>query len=103
MHVGRLAALRGSSDVRSGNDNLSINKVLVELGVLAFLVGGGDELVALLLDPFPDAKLVLGSSEHARLLLSVDTTLVLLLDMPTRIGNTMETYIVEDEKNFALL
>ena len=54
MHVGRLAALRGSSDVRSGNDNLSIDKVLVELGVLTLLVGGGDELVALLLNPLPD-------------------------------------------------
>jgi hypothetical protein len=67
--------LRGSSDVRCGNDDFGVNKVLVELGVLALLVGGGDELVALLLDPLPQTKLVLGGSEKTGLLLSVHTTL----------------------------
>ena len=49
-------------DLRSRNDHLSINELLVELAVLALLVGGGDEGVALLLDPFPETKLVLGGS-----------------------------------------
>ena len=68
-------ALRGSSDVRCGDDDLCVYKVLVELGVLALLVGGGDELVALLLDPFPDTELVLSGSEKLGLLLGVDATL----------------------------
>jgi hypothetical protein len=42
-------------DVRRGNDDLCVNKVLVELRVLALLVRGGDELVALVLNPLPDA------------------------------------------------
>jgi hypothetical protein len=67
--------LRGSSDVRCGNDDFGVNEVLVELGVLTLLVGGGDELVALLLDPLPQTKLVLGGTEKTGLLLSVDTTL----------------------------
>jgi hypothetical protein len=46
-------------DVRCGDDNLSVYQLLVELGVLAFLVGGGDESVSLILEPFADAKLVL--------------------------------------------
>jgi hypothetical protein len=67
--------LRGSSDVRCGDDDFGVNEVLVELGVLTLLVGGGDELVALLLDPLPQTKLVLGGTEKTGLLLSVDTTL----------------------------
>jgi hypothetical protein len=54
--------------------------VLVELGVLALLVGCGDELVALLLDPFPDTELVLSGTEKLGLLLGVDATLWLLSD-----------------------
>lgn len=69
--------MRGSSDVRSGDDDLCVNKVLVKLRVLALLVGRGDELVALLLNPFPDTKLVLRGSEELRLLLGVDAALVL--------------------------
>jgi hypothetical protein len=67
--------LRGSSDVRCGDDDFGVNEVLVELGVLTLLVGGSDELVALLLDPLPQTKLVLGGTEKTGLLLSVDTTL----------------------------
>lgn len=65
----------GSSDVRCGNDDFGVNKVLVKLGVLTLLVGGSDELVTLLLDPLPQTELVLGSTEKTGLLLSVDTTL----------------------------
>jgi hypothetical protein len=39
---------------RCRDDDLCVDKVLVELGVLTLLVGGGDELVALLLNPLPD-------------------------------------------------
>lgn len=67
--------MRGSSDVRCGDDDFSVNKVLVELRVLALLVGCGDELVALLLDPLPQTKLVLSGTEKTGLLLSVDTAL----------------------------
>lgn len=46
--------MRGRLDVRCRDDDLCVDKVLVELGVLTLLVGGGDELVALLLNPLPD-------------------------------------------------
>jgi len=49
--------------------------VLVEFGVLALLVGGCHELMALFLDPFPDTQLVLGSTKELGFLLGVDTTL----------------------------
>ena len=55
--------------------------MLVELRVLTLLVRGGDELVALLLDPLPQTKLVLGGSEKLRLLLGVDATLTRILDV----------------------
>lgn len=69
--------MRGSSEfhVRCGNDDFGVNEVLVELRALTLLVGGGDELVALLLNPLPQTELVLGSTEKTGLLLSVDTTL----------------------------
>lgn len=72
---GTQAEPRGSSDVRRGDDDLRIYQVLVKLGALAFLVGGGDELVALLLNPLPDTELVLSGSEELRLLLGVDAAL----------------------------
>lgn len=58
-------------DVRGGDDDLGVNKVLVELGVLALLVGSGDEGVALVLNPLPQTKLVLGGTEKLWLLLGV--------------------------------
>jgi hypothetical protein len=76
--------------------------VLVEDGTLALLVRGCNELVALLLDPLPQTELVLSRSKQLRLLLGVDTTLVALLAM-RRAKVAAHTYIVEDEKNFALL
>lgn len=54
-----------SASIRSGNDDLGVNEVLVECGVGALLVGGGDELVALLLDPLPQAELVLGAAKQS--------------------------------------
>jgi len=44
--------------LRSGNDDLGVNEVLVKFRALAFLIGGGDELVALIFKPFSDTKLV---------------------------------------------
>lgn len=98
-------ALRGSSDVRCGDDDLCVNKVLVELGVLALLVGRGDELVALLLNPLPDAELVLSRSEKLGLLLGVDATLDAQLSETCYQAKSSngKTYIVEDKKNFSLL
>ena len=45
--------------IRCGDDNLRVYQLLVELGVLAFLVGGGDESVSLILEPFANTKFVL--------------------------------------------
>lgn len=63
-------------DLRSGDDDLCVDELLVELGVLALLVRRGDERVALLLDPLADAQLVLSGTEELRLLLSVDAALL---------------------------
>jgi hypothetical protein len=53
---------------RSGDDDLSILELLVELGTLAVLVGGCDESVTLVLEPLADAELVLSCSEKEGLL-----------------------------------
>lgn len=51
-------------NIRSRDDDLSINQLLIESRVLAFLVGGGDEGMALVLEPFAETKLVLGRAEQ---------------------------------------
>ena len=96
--------VRGSLDVRRGDDDLGVDEMLVELGVLALLVRRRDERVALLLDPLPDAQLVLSRSEELRLLLGVLAALPLVL-IASRAANCSHsgTYIVEDEEDFALL
>lgn len=63
--------MRGSSNVRRGDDDLRVHQLLVKLGVLALLVRCGNERVALVLDPLADTELVLGRSEEIRLLLCV--------------------------------
>ncbi len=63
-------------DLRSGDDDFGVNEFLVEFGVLALLVGSGDESVALLFKPFPDAEFVLGRAQELWLLLGVDATLL---------------------------
>lgn len=45
--------------------------MLIEFGVLALLVRGSDKLMALILEPFSNAKLVLGGTEQTWLLTSV--------------------------------
>ena len=94
---------RSAENVRCGDDDFGINEVLIELRVLTLLIRGGDELVALLLDPLPQTKLVLGGSEKTGLLLSVDAALVTLLIAYLRAIEDQPTYIIENEKNLALL
>lgn len=69
---------------RSGDDDLGIDELLVELGALTVLVGGGDESVALLLDPFSETELILCATEKSGLFLGVLAS------------------VVKDEKNFSL-
>lgn len=47
------------ADVRRCDDNLGIYELLVELGVLAFLVRRRYESVSLVFEPFSDAQLIL--------------------------------------------
>lgn len=60
---------------RSGDNNFSVDELLVKGGVLALLVGGSHQGVTLVLEPLADAELVLGGTEQLRLLLGVLTTL----------------------------
>lgn len=50
-------------DVRSGDDDFGIDELLVELGVLALLVRGGYQSVALVLEPLAEAELVFCGAE----------------------------------------
>ena len=49
-------------DSRCSDDNFSIYQLFVERRVLTLLVGCGDQGMALVLEPFPDTKLVLGGA-----------------------------------------
>jgi len=51
-------------DLRSGDDDLRIDQFLVEFGVLALLIGGGNEGVALIFEPFPYSQLILRRTDH---------------------------------------
>ncbi len=53
-------------DIRCGDDDLGVNQLPVKGGVLALLVGGGHEGVALVLKPLADAQLVLGRTKELR-------------------------------------
>lgn len=57
----RSGGCRGDS--RSGDDDFSVDELLVKLGVLALLVRGGDKGVSLVLEPLADAELVLGGAQ----------------------------------------
>ena len=57
--------------LRCSNDHLCVYEVFVEGRVLAFLVGSGDELMALILDPLPDSKLILGAAKQLWLVLGM--------------------------------
>lgn len=71
------SARRLGLDSRCGDDNLSVHQLLVEIRILALLVGSGDQGVALILEPFPDAQLVLGRAQHlwvvSRVLISLSS------------------------------
>lgn len=58
-----ITGLKRWVDERSGDDDLGVNKLLVEGGVLALLVGGGHQSVAGILEPLANTKLVLGGTE----------------------------------------
>lgn len=58
-------------DIRSCDDDLSVDELLIELGVLTLLVGGGNKGVTLLLEPRADAELILSRAEKLRDLLQV--------------------------------
>lgn len=55
---------RGKVNLRSGDDDLGVNKLLVKLGLGALLVRGSHERVARVLEPLADAKLVLGRAQE---------------------------------------
>lgn len=55
-----------AQNIRGGDDDFGVNQLLVELGVFALLVGGGDQSVALVLEPLADAELILSRSEEGR-------------------------------------
>ena len=57
--------------LRCGDDDFSINKLLVEFGILAFLVRRGHKGVTLVLQPFSNPKLILGGTKQTQLLLGV--------------------------------
>lgn len=71
--LGRLEHLSGEVGRMEGggDDDLGILDVLAELGVGRVLVGGDDELVALLLEPVSDAELVLDGTEQTGLRVTV--------------------------------
>lgn len=58
--------IKKDSNIRGGDDDFGVNQLLVELGVFALLVGGGDQSVALVLEPLADAELILSRSEKGR-------------------------------------
>jgi hypothetical protein len=65
----------GAAILRSGDDDLGVGELTLEHGVGAFLVGGGDQGVALGLEPRAETELVLGGTEKLGDLLGVDATL----------------------------
>lgn len=56
---------------RGGDDDFSVDKLLVESRVLTLLVGGGHQRVALVLEPLAQAELILGGTQKLGLLLGV--------------------------------
>ncbi len=58
--------LEQRESLRGGDDDFGVDELLVKLGVLALLVRGGHEGVALALEPLAQAELILGGSEKLR-------------------------------------
>lgn len=81
---------------RCGDDDLCINKLLVEFGILPFLVRGSHKGVTLVLQPFSNAKLVLRGTEQTWLLLSMLVALLSVSIDPYRsFASSVATHIVE--------
>lgn len=57
--------------LRRGDDDLGILELLIELGALDVLVGGGNEGMALTLEPRPQTQFVLGGPEQTGLFFGV--------------------------------
>lgn len=55
-------AIEGDWNLRSSNDDLSINHLLLENAVLTLLVGSSNESVSLVLEPLANTKLVLSGT-----------------------------------------
>jgi hypothetical protein len=93
---------------RGGDDDFGIDQLLVKSRVLALLVGGGDQSVALLLNPLSQTKLILGGTKKAGLLFGVLTALFSssirfqALSYPEQKDVVAGTYVIEDHKNLAL-
>jgi len=51
-------------DSRGGDDNLGVYQFLVKIGVCAFLVGGGNQGVTVVFEPFPDSELIFRCSQE---------------------------------------
>lgn len=89
-------------DLRGGDDDFSINQFLIEFGALAFLVRGSHKSMPLILEPFSNTQLVLGSTQELGLFFGMLMALDSALALPTSKRSTRVSYIVEDEKNFSL-
>ena len=69
-------AKKGCIDLRSGDNDFSVNHLLLEHAALTLLVRGSDESVSLVLEPLADTELVLCGTEETRLLLGVLLALI---------------------------
>ena len=58
-------------NLRSGDNDFSVDHLLLEHTALTLLVRGSDESVSLVLEPLADTKLVLSGTEETGLLLGV--------------------------------
>jgi hypothetical protein len=63
-------------NLRSGDDDLGVNHLLLEDTALALLVGGGHESVSLVLEPLADTELVLCGTKETGLLFGVLLALI---------------------------
>ena len=79
-------------NLRSGDDDLGIDELLVKGRALVVLVGRGHERVARILEPLADAKLVLGGSQKLRDLENAGLALysphTSMMESPLSIPNT---------------
>lgn len=70
------ACKEGCRNLRSGDNDFSVDHLLLEHTALALLVGCSDESVPLVLEPLADTELVLCGTEETRLLFGVLLALI---------------------------